>query len=1262
MTHHLPWHHPRRWGSAALVWALMAQMAVPAHAFVSQLPVAFTAPPDPNVMFTLDDSGSMHADVIPDLPDAAGLPAGVDSWPVMWSSGTGFLNIAYYTNSNATPQNVAGRYLRSADGNPIYYNPKVRYRPWPNPLNDRLNPTITAPGYLADANPIAVNIHPSDPSNSTNVIDITKQMGSPAFWPATYFIKTSAAPLPLAQPAGPASTTATFEMVEIRPDVATYPKRFVAPEADLRSDCAAASVCTYAEELQNFANWLQYYRSRMLMAKGGASAAFARQSTNLRVGFGTIKGIRNGVRTFDGSDRTNFYNSLYATVPNGGTPLRTTTQNVGEYFKGTGVDNPWAENPGISIGTEYSCRRSFHILSTDGFWNQAFNTPVGNADDFTGEYTPKKPDNVTKYPFADAAGSLWSVSPYADTVSNTLSDVTAVYWMTDLRPDLPNNVIPSSRDPAFWQHLTMYTIGFGIGGTGTVTKRSDGSVADLTTQASRDQLIRDQTPLNWPFVDQSLPTTGDDLIHAAMTGHGRYMSSTNPTDLANNLASALAEAVDNPGDLASVAVGSAQVQSGGTLYQATFSPARWYGRLYAFGQDGSTGKVNNTPTDASATNTNQLWEASNKMPAPALRNIFTSQGGAGTGALFTWGSLSAGQQANLANDPTLLDYLRGDATHEMANGGNFRDRSRYTVGTVTGGVLGDIIGGSPLKGPDAGGGYDRLPTTTASTEQSSYATFRSASGPLADMINTIFLGANDGMLHAFSLTDGVERFGYVPSTVYNVPRSTAGGLDEQKLRLLASPDYTHRFTVDGPPNVADAFIGGQWRSLLVGTTGAGARGLFVMDVTKPNAGTGDFDISKLLWELSEGTNTTLLQSPDMGFVLGYPHVVRMRNGAWAVISGNGYESASGNAVLYIRDAQTGAVIKDFTVDSTGGNGLSQPNFILNAQREVIAIYAGDLKGNLWKFDVSGTSTASWAPAFGTAPLFTAIGPTGVAQPITVMPEISAHPSGGAMVIFGTGKLYDPNDTKNDPTLNVNLKGQQSLYGIWDKPAATTGITVTTTTRTTLLQPQTLLPVVAADSASYRRTSTQLPNWTTQRGWVIDLDANGERDNLPAQQFRQVIFMATNTPNPADPCASSGTSKIFALDPVTGAAPSFPVFDANGDGIFNPPDKGLNVLINNSALLTQPVFQVFSGGGTATTPMPTVQPIAALDRGQATAARSGGVELSRASGSKSSATSAGGGGDPGCKGLMSAAKSNTDLLQQLINGCSSKTRISWRQLK
>jgi type IV pilus assembly protein PilY1 len=1218
------------------------------------------------VMFTLDDSKSMLSDAIPDfVSDTAGMPtnsgsAAVSGWgarfPNMWGSSSTYLSVNLYKSSNAV-----ARYLRSSAGNPLYYNRNVTYRPWPLATDDTT--------YNANATATAVNIHGTSPFNTTRQLNITAQLPAgctPAqdenscYWPATYYVYTGTTPLPLENPSTTLNVSTNFTKVEIRPDVTTYarPQKTITVggvptivPADGRTDCASTTACTYSEELQNFANWLQYYRSRMLMAKGGIAMAFAKQGTNMRVGFTTINTVGNmlqGVAKFAGARRTSFYNELYARPDEnvgGGTPLRRAMDDVGKYFQRSNAGNPWAEDPTSGVvGTEYTCRKSFHILSTDGYWNGAAASVTGDHDTFSGS-TPTRWDGKT-YSYSDTATSdpndplvgRFTINPFSDSShSNTLADIAAYYWKTDLRTDLANKVPSSTRDPAFWQHLTTFTVGLGIEGTGTVTK-TDGSFADLSTQAARDQLVADKTGLNWTAPTDNDPRTGDDLIHAAMNTRGRYFPATNPTTLSNGLISALSEVVDQGFDMASLSTDAAQVISGGKVYQATFSPSKWYGRLYAFTQDATTGAVNNKPTTASEPNPTQAWEASNKMPAPDLRNIFTYSGTAGS--TFTWAGLNTTQQGHLNGDPTLLDYLRGSATNEVANGGTFRDRSRYTVGAVTGGVLGDVVNGSPVKGPERGAGYDRLPSSDAG--KALYATFRSSSGPLGNMTQTMFLGANDGMLHAFNTNDGVERFAYVPNAVYNVSRSTATGVDEQKLKMLADPLYTHRFTVDGPPNVSDAFIGGAWKTILMGSNGAGARGIFAMNVTNPEVGGAaiQFGTGKIMWEFTEANNS------DMGFVTAYPHVGRMRDGTWVAILGNGYDSYNGRAKLFILNLATGAVIKEFAVGAPGDNGLSQPNFLLNDNREVLAVYAGDLKGNLWKFDVSDTDPANWKVAFGSAPNYTPLFVAGPTQPITVMPEISAHKphTDTPMIIFGTGKLFEVSDTAATGNVNLNT---QALYGVWDKPGESGGITVAQ-----LLQ-QTAHPSIVPP-AGYGATSTNgTPNWAGgQRGWYHNLNSGGERVNISPHQVRETLFMVANKPA-SDPCASGGTARIFALNPVTGEPPPYAVFDTNNNSTFETSETGINVKLNATGVLTQPVFQLTIGAVSNATIGIGVSPYAALDRGQTSAARAGGVEL-RLSGSASTSD---------CKWLMTVAQSDTGLMSQYLQTCApGKARISWRQLK
>jgi len=1335
----------RRALSSVLAVAMLTEAVAPAYAFVNQLPGIYTTPPEVNVMFTLDDSGSMRSDAIPDYrPDPtntfwSAVPRDKKStygyensriaaadvrhyWPNMWgtdiaNNASTYLSYDYYKNDDTNAGKV-GRYMRSAEGNPLYYNPRVTYLPWPTSANDKVR--------MNNATTTAVKINVDRPDTTGNTLNITTRRGSNPnyYWPATWYVYKGSTPLAFGSPAAQANNlAANFDRFEITDTSAGF-RRYAT-----RTDCTGAVYdpnatkpyelgCTRAQELQNFANWLQYYRNRRLMAKGGVSAAFALQGEGMRVGYGQINTdgtLVRGVERFTGTSRQDFFKLLYTNSSgDGGTPLREALYDVGEYFR---KPDPWYDNPPTQSTNEYSCRRSFHILSTDGFWNNggASGDAANDNDSFlTGDgkdlvSTPPNPRQANKeYKYGDneptdpndALAGRFTVNPFADGLSNTLADVAAYYWRTDLRDTTPNRVVPSQRDPAFWQHVTTFTVGLGISGSGGVqVDKSKVVPANSTTlwqqpfrgqpwlssQELRDQLIAQKVKVTWTTPNADNAATGDDLIHASMVGRGRYFSASNPSDLANGLAAALAEVADQPLDLAAVATDSPRVTANGRVYQSTFSPSGWYGRLYAF-QQASDGSVNNKPTSGSAVNSSQVWEASNKMPAHADRKIYTATRQTTNPVVeFKWDAknntsgLTTAQLETFGTDATsraaVLNYLRGDASGEVQNGGTMRNRVRYQVGSVTGGVLGDIVNGSPIKGPDAGGGYEFLP---ASDAQDTYKAFRSGT-KLDTMRKTIFVAANDGMLHGFNTDTGVERFAYVPAAVYTVPRSTAGGLAENKLKLLTDKNYEHRFTVDGPPNVADAYFNKNWHTVLVGSNGAGARGIFAIDVTNPDPlSTPDATLARMgtsnfLWEYSEADDS------DMGFVLSYPHIVRLRNGQWAAIFGNGYDSANGQAKLYMIEIGTRKV-HSFAVGAKNiGNGLSQPNFIVNAQREVIAIYAGDLKGNLWKFDVSSTDETRWKVAFNNDPLVTVTNSAGNVQPIAVMPEIVEHPSKvGAMLVFGTGKLFEASDTL-DTDANVNSK-TQSFYGIWDNSniggAEGSRIALTTGNRNTLLS-GTQSPTYSGSQVFYE-TSPNAPDWTAgKRGWYLDLRTKGERANLTPQVIEKMVIMVANLPKTADPCENGGQSAIYFLNPQTGGKAPYPPFDSNNDGQITETDQS-NVLVNSGGILSQPVAQLVSTTGTNPVNNEVTTAPTDFDRGQVSRL-SGGVQLDKSLSETITWECKNGVAVIANKLIITAAQSDTSLvdlgLGSTAKPCptepepetppptpSGPGRISWRQLQ
>ena len=373
----------------------------------------------------------------------------------------------------------------------------------------------------------------------------------------------------------------------------------------------------------------------------------------------------------------------------------------------------------------------------------------------------------------------------------------------------------------------------------------------------------------------------------------------------------------------------------------------------------------------------------------------------------------------------------------------------------------------------------------------------------------------------------------------------------------------------------------------------------------------------------------------MGHVISYPHIARMQDGTWVAIFGNGYDSTNGQAKLFILDLQTGAVVWEQSVGTAGGNGLSQPNFTVNNKREVTAIYAGDLRGNLWKFDVNNPVRANWNVAFSGAPLYAPAAADIGKQPISVMPEITFHPNGGVLLSFGTGKLFDVEDTAAAGNVNLNT---QALYGVWDKPAETTGFTGIST-----LVEQTMNGALAAAvDTTLTGTTTNTIDWATKRGWYLNLATGGERVNVNPQQQASALLMVANKPD-SDPCKSGGTSRLFVLDPITGAAPDFGVLDADTANGITAADKGYNVKAISFAVLSLPVLQSKKPFNDAI----TLEKVGT--RGQ-TGDRLGGVD-DRAPAAND------------CAKWLLAGASNTSIAGFDIALCMpKKPRVSWRQLK
>lgn len=872
-------------------------------------------------------------------------------------------------------------------------------------------------------------------------------------------------------------------------------------------NCAAAlpnASRTVAQELVNYSTWYSYFHTRNKVAKAGAAEAFSDPSlgNKVRVGFTTIWGenpfyipvgdLNDG--RFTNNDGTNgnpatksrskWYSHLFAADASGNTPLQKALTAAGEYYSNksfndasgntvtkTGVNGPYGPE-----SSALSCRQNFTILTTDGYWNDS-TVDVGDADSTsdTTEITnglPAADPNYKHYKYT-------AKKPYSDSRKKTLADIAMYYWKRDLRTDLDNNV-PSSYpsdtvndDPAFWQHMVTFGISIGLSGTSGWKSISD-------------------VPANATWTDPTDAEDGDridDLLHAAVNGRGTFVAATNPQLFADGLAAALAKINERAASFSNAgASDSTQLNSGTLIFTASYISGRWTGLLRA----------------EAAVSGAEVWRTSNAglIPAYGSRKIFTrggiltggvGAGGTGGGTTFPTANQSGalartGGPANYeVTAADNADYIKGNQAKEGSSSGQLRVRST---------VMGDVVNSSPAYVPDS---------------------------------DTVFIGANDGMLHAVNGSTGAEKFAYIP-----------GIINFGNLADLSRGDYEHRWFVDGPIAISPKALSPDGtKNILVGTLGRGGKGLYSLDVTNP----GSFGAGDVKWERNSTSATPGDSSDNMGMVLGAPVLAKVRNGASttsAVVLGNGINSGSDKAALIVLNMDDGSVIKEIATDATTGNGLFAPTAIYAADGQTIVYaYAGDLQGNIWKFDLTSTNSGSWSAK----KIFHAEKTAGKPQPITGGIASAIDPrTNTRWVFFGTGSYLTAADGNDSST------STQSMYGVMDDGG--TGYD-----RTSLFA-RTVTDGTGADAGE--RTFQPLTSTLmgTKKGWYVDLPDKGERIVQGAQMDGSFLVTASMMPSGNSCADASGSGYINGVTPFPDmAANGKSYFDLNNDG--NSDDAGTN---------------------------------------------------------------------------------------------------------
>jgi len=851
------------------------------------------------------------------------------------------------------------------------------------------------------------------------------------------------------------------------------------------------------EEKQNFANWYSYYRTRNYASKAGIGRAFEQLDPSVRLGWGlinkknsvsidgkSVNTVVQGVRTFDQARKREFLEWLYKVQPAamnrspvfistlnttekdaGGTPLRRALDHAGRYYDRTDGSNlgPWADNPANpgTAATEKAaaCRKSFTVLMTDGYWNSDAASTVGIVN-------------------VNVDGS--APSPFGDSYSNTLADIAYYYWNKKLVPNaIPSNVakVPAPEAPgkfrnsATHQHMTTFTIGLAV--EGRIDK-------DKAFRAIHDPSVGTVTWPN-PVPDAATFEKIDDLLHAAVNGRGDFFSASNPDEFVHGMSSIInsinASQKSSSGNLEANTNQIAPLATDVYIYKTNYKPEDWSGELIAQRINAKTGLEE------------EVWFASEQMPSPTARKIFTYS--SNSGVPFVWASLNASLQNALRGPGQLLDgqnvleYIRGSSANEGLNPGQFRPRYRADPNRAP-------LGDSPHNTP-------------------AFAMNGSS--------KTIFLGANDGMLHAFDAETGAEKFAYIPSPL---------------ISKLAELTNGHNSFVDGEVLVTTT-AQTPGKNLLVGALGRGGKGLYGLDVSNP----AGFQSIHVKWEFSSPQNC-----PDpnptsafLGNVIG-SLVYATINDVPSAVFGNGYNSCSNRAALGVTNVENGNT-SFIAVSNETGNGLTPPHIRANATTGKLMAYAGDLRGNMWKFD-------SISPADALAPrkLFAA----GTSQPITARPLTAAlnltTTTKRVLVYFGTGRYLSVSDRSNT--------AQQSIYGLVDMDGSL--ISLGDLRKREFSAPGSVDGVLA-------KTILPLPgnpNMDTWKGWYIPLAEPGERvvSSPIIVQTAQGDVAIFTTIIPAignDSCNAKGTGWLYVVNAQTGGALDFVFVDINNDGKFDEGD-------------------------------------------------------------------------------------------------------------
>ncbi len=1092
-----------KWVICAALATALSGLTTSAHAqalSIDHEPPYVTGRAKPGFILGVDDSGSMNWETLFANQDGEAFwNQGARSFyqadgRIQGAGDNQYLELFNYpertTPRRTFPPIINFGFARSSEFNPAYFNPLIEFKPWSNsdttrwpdavPSSAMVDPRETTGRRFDLTQNVRTDgtnwrfdfrVNMTVPAGTTyyrrtggcnfggtndswvtltaNVLATANCDAAVEYFPATFYSASATIP----GYGYTATPVATVNPIGGPPNTTLYRYEIKPGNFAISAD--------YDRAIQNFANWFQYSRDRNLSMISAMTESMLEMNF-MRAGYFTIN-QRNTVAMRDlavASEKAALYSSFFSLPANGSTPNRFAVDHMGNQFRRTDGNAP----------VQLACQVNAGMLFTDGYSNQG--SPSATNDD----------------------GTLGA--PFADGFSGKMSDIVASHYTGNIRPDLPTGLVPIPTECSDLTadnrrldcnsnpHMKFYGITLG----------AIGNIYGVNTAATADPYAN---PPAWAARVDNDESAVDEIWQATLTGRGRYINASNPARIVNAMDEVLAAIQESISlSAGSLAVQGARINAESVTYIPTFSVSGdgrdWSGELRAY-------EVTDTANLGAL-----KWRASNNMPAHNLRNVVATTtpgtnvtrvvkpfipanlGPTPNDQAVAIGTTLAAIQARYGATTTVqqvIDYLRGDSTFEVRNGGVFRDRKTSTIG--------DIINTQPVVSSKMD--VNRWINLSGALG-TSYATY--VQNKQATRQSMVYVPTNAGYLHGFNATTGKEEFAFIPEPA------------RKNMSLLPVIKYDHRYFVDGELTVSDVYINSGWKTVLTGSTGRGGKSVFALDVSNPTS----FSSGDVLWELGAA-------DPDLGEAMSKVNIMLGEDDGWYAVFGNGINSTNSNPVLIIVNLATGVVTKRLTAQDNGNftNGLLNMSMVdTNNNGKIDTVYGGDNLGNVWKFDLSATSNASWNVAYGNKPVFTAKDATNTAQPISGGFEVSRGPGNGFMLYFGTGRLITPQDGETTSATQV-----QTLYAVRD--GGTNSLTRAN------LQAQTL--------TATRTISATAVDYLTKSGWYVDLSPggakNGERFIGRPKIQNGVTFWVTFEPT-GDACRPGGKNWLYGLGPLSGS--------------------------------------------------------------------------------------------------------------------------------